>query len=198
MAVVARGFLVGHLLGAHLIQTLGAAEAREGMAFGDQFVRTPLVDLAALALPVRTVRATDVGAFVPLDTEPAQCVVELAFGFAGRAQLAGVLDAQDELAAMLAGEAEVEQRDVGGTDMGVAGRGRRDTGADGGHVGLESRPRKNTATGGWAGRMRKGAMLAGGPLPAPPAGASVTACGCIRSGRSASRRFLNATEFSRL
>src|SRR5690606_39998238 len=37
MAVVARGFLIGHLLGAHLIQTLGAAEAREGMAFGDQF-----------------------------------------------------------------------------------------------------------------------------------------------------------------
>src|SRR5690606_37557044 len=147
------------------------------MALGDQFVRMLLVDLVALALPVRTVRATDVGAFVPLDTQPAQCVVDLLFGFAGRAQLVGVLDAQDELAAVLAGEAEVEQRDIGGTDMGVAGRGRRDTGADGGHVGLESRPRKNTATASWQVGTRKGAMLAGGPLPAPPAGASVTGCG---------------------
>src|SRR5690606_41295791 len=104
----------------------------------------------------------------------------------GRAYSVVVLDTLNELAAMLAGEAEAAQRAVGGTAMGVAGRGRRDTGAGGGRVGLDSRPRKNTATGGWAGRMRKGAMLAGGPLPAPPAGASVTGCGCVRSERSAS------------
>src|SRR5690606_21030896 len=97
-------------------------------------------------------------------------IVNLLFGFAGRAQLVGILDAQDELTAVLAGEAEVEQRDIGGTDMGVASRGRCDTGADGGHVGLESKPRRNTATASWQVGTRKGAMLAGRPLFAPPGG----------------------------
>ncbi|MOA09469.1 hypothetical protein D3C78_1293010 [compost metagenome] len=133
MAVVARGFLVGHLLGAHRVETLGAAEAGEGVALGDQLVRVLLVDVAALALPVRTVRAADVRALVPLDAQPAQGVVDLLFGLAGRTQLVGILDAQDELTAVLAGEAQVEQGDVGGANVRVAGGRRRDAGTNGGH-----------------------------------------------------------------
>ncbi|MCY1514001.1 hypothetical protein D9M68_485270 [compost metagenome] len=133
VAVVARGFLVGHLLGAHLVETLGGAEAREGMPLADQLVGILLVDRAALALPVRAVRAADVRALVPLDAEPAQGVEDLLFGFAGRTQLVGILDAQDELAAVLPCEAQVEQSDIGGADVRIAGGRRRDTGANGGH-----------------------------------------------------------------
>ena len=133
VAVVARGFLVGHLLRAHFVEALGRAEAREGMAFADQLVRVFLVDLATLALPVRTVRAANVRALVPFDAQPAQGIENLLFGLTSRANLVGVFDAQDELATVLTGEAQVEQRDIGGADMGVAGWRRRDTGTDGGH-----------------------------------------------------------------
>ena len=96
VAVVARGFLARHLLGANRIEALGRAEAGEGMALLDQFVRIPLVDVPALALPVRAMRAADVRALVPLDAEPAQGVVDLLLGLPRRTQLVGVLDAQDE------------------------------------------------------------------------------------------------------
>ena len=43
----------------------------------------------------------------------------------------GVLDAEDELAAALAGVEEVEQADVGGADVGVAGGRGGDANADG-------------------------------------------------------------------
>ena len=46
------------------------------------------------------------------------------------ARLVGVLDAQDELPPVRAGKAEVEQSDIGGADMGVAGGGRGDAGAN--------------------------------------------------------------------
>ncbi|MCY1426439.1 hypothetical protein D9M71_422600 [compost metagenome] len=141
-AVVAGGFLARLLFGAHRIQALRGAEAGEGVALLDQFVGVLLIDGAALALPIRAMRAADVRAFVPFDAEPAQGVEDLLFGLAGGAQLVGVLDAQDELAAVLAGEAEVEQRDVGGADVRVAGGRRRDTGANGGHEGSRAKRKK--------------------------------------------------------
>lgn len=88
------------------------------MAHVDQLLRVFLVDVAALALAVGTVRTTDVRAFAPVDAQPAQCVEDLLFGLAGRAQLIGVFNAQDELAAVLFGKAVVEQRDVGRADVG--------------------------------------------------------------------------------
>lgn len=120
-AVVTRGFATGGLFGAHLVEFFGGAEARECVAHVDQLLGILLVDVAPLALPVRTMWAAYVGAFTPLDAEPAQGVEDLLLGFAGRAQLVGVFDAQDELAAMLFGKAIVEQGDVGRADMGVAG-----------------------------------------------------------------------------
>jgi hypothetical protein len=135
VAVVARGFLARLLLGTQRVEALGGAEARERMALLDQLVAVLLIDGAALALPIRAVRAADVRALVPLDTQPAQRVEDLLFRFASRAHLVGVLDAQNELTAVLAGEAEVEQRDIRGADVRVAGGRRRDTGADCGHEG---------------------------------------------------------------
>ncbi|MNN11795.1 hypothetical protein D3C81_1247660 [compost metagenome] len=162
-AVVARGFLVRHLLRADLVQTLGGAEAREGVTLFHQFVGVLLVDLATLALPVRAVRTTDIRALVPFDAEPTQRVEDLLFGLAGRTQLVGVLDTQNELAAVLAGEAEVEQRDVGGADVRIAGGRRRDAGANSGHEG--SRENRSEQYGQQPTLM--GAMLSGGPPPAP-------------------------------
>ncbi|MNO91922.1 hypothetical protein D3C76_834820 [compost metagenome] len=143
--VVARGFATGHLLGTHLVQLFGGAEAREGVAHVDQLLGVLLVDVAALALPVRAMRAADVRTFAPLDTEPAQGVEDLLFGLAGRTQLVGIFDTQDELAAVLLGKAVVEQGDVSGADVGIASRRRRDTRANGGHG--QSRTRDETKAG---------------------------------------------------
>ncbi len=156
MAVITRRFLVRHLLGTHLIQALAAAEARERMALADQLVRVLLVDLAALALPVRAMRTANVRTLVPFDAQPAQRIVDLLLGFTGRAHLIGILDAQDELAAVLSGEAQVEQRDVGSTDVGIAGRRWRDAGANRGHECSRT-----------VGTYGKGRMLAGAAQPAP-------------------------------
>ncbi len=103
------------------------------MALADQLIRILPVDLATFALPIRAVRTANVRALVPLDTQPAQGIENLLLGLSGRAQLVGVFDAQDELATVLASEAQVEQCDVGGADMRVAGRRWRDTGTNGGH-----------------------------------------------------------------
>ncbi|MNM94018.1 hypothetical protein D3C81_1064080 [compost metagenome] len=143
--VIARGLATGHLLGTHLVQLFGGAEAREGMAHVDQLLGVLLVDIAALALTVRAMRAADVRAFAPLDAEPAQGVEDLLFGLTGRTQLVGIFDTQDEFAAVLLGKAVVEQGDISGADVGIASRRRRDTRANGGHE--ESRTRDESKAG---------------------------------------------------
>ncbi|KPZ15600.1 hypothetical protein ALO94_200951 [Pseudomonas syringae pv. spinaceae] len=131
--VVTRGFAFGLLLGAHLVEFFGGTETREGMAQFDQLLRVFLVDIAPFALTIRTVWTADVRAFAPFDAQPAQCVENLLFGLAGRAQLIGVFNAQNKLAAVLFGKAVVEQRDVGRADVRVAGGRWRDAGTNGGH-----------------------------------------------------------------
>src|SRR3546814_20368738 len=112
MAVITRRFLVRHLHGTHLIQALAAAEARKRMTLADQLVRVLLVDLAALALPVRAMRTANVRTLVPFDAQPAQRIVDLLLGFTGRAHLIGILDAQDELATVLSGQALVSSAEL--------------------------------------------------------------------------------------
>jgi hypothetical protein len=83
------------------------------------------VDLPALALAVRPLGAADVRALVPVQAEPAQRGENRGLALARAAHRVRVLDAQDELAAVLPGKAQVEERDVGRADVGVArGRGR--------------------------------------------------------------------------
>jgi len=131
--VIARGFLACLLLGTHLIETFSGAEAGEGMTFGNQLIRILLVDVAPLALPIRTVRPAHIRPLVPFDTQPAQGIEYLLLGLARRAQLVGIFDTQDELAAVLASKAQVEQGNVGSANMRIAGGRWRDTGTDGGH-----------------------------------------------------------------
>ena len=79
------------------------------------------IGLEALGLAVRLEGASDVGALVPVQPEPRERVVELRLAVLAEARAVGVLDAQDELAALLPGEGEVEERHVGRADVRVTG-----------------------------------------------------------------------------
>ena len=73
------------------------------------------------------VRAADLDAFVPLQSHPAQIVENRLFGRARRAFEVGVLDAQDERAALPARQQPVKQRGSGVTDVQMAGGRWRET-----------------------------------------------------------------------
>ena len=68
-----------------------------------------LVDMPTLALPIRAMRATDIRAFAPLNTQPTQRIEDLLFGFASRTHLIGVFDTQDKLTTGVAGVEPIEQ-----------------------------------------------------------------------------------------
>ncbi len=90
------------------------------------------VDFGALGLAVGAVGAADVGAFVPGEAEPAEGVEDLLLGGGDEAGAVGVFDAEDEFAVALAGVEVVDEADVGGAYVGVAGGGGSDADADGG------------------------------------------------------------------
>jgi hypothetical protein len=130
VAVVARGLLGRLLLLAQLGQPLRGAEAAVRPAAVDQLLRMVGIDRQPLGLMVGAMRATHVGSLVPAQTEPAQRLHDLRLAVGTRASLVGVLDAQDERPTALAGKDMVEQRDVGGSDVGVAGGRRRNAHAN--------------------------------------------------------------------
>ena len=91
-----------------------------------------VVQRAALGLPVRLVRAADLGALVPVQAEPAQRVQQRVVGLGGVAGGVGVLDPEHERAADVAGVGPVEQRGADQADVracrwgsGRSGPGRR-------------------------------------------------------------------------
>jgi hypothetical protein len=75
-------------------------------------------------------RPANIRTFVPFQAEPAQGIKNLFLRFGAGAHLIGIFDAQNELTAVLAGKALIEQCNVGSAHMGVTGGGRRDTGTD--------------------------------------------------------------------
>ena len=74
------------------------------MAAGKQLFGVLAVDRGSLALAIRPVRAADVGPFVPIEAAPAQRFEDRPLALGGAARSIGILDAQDELAAVLARE----------------------------------------------------------------------------------------------
>ena len=84
------------------------------------------IDCRSLALPIRPVGAADVRALVPIEAAPAQRFEDGALALGGASRPIGILDAQDELAAVLAREAVVDQCDVRRPNVRIAGRRRRD------------------------------------------------------------------------
>ena len=76
--------------------------------------------LAATALT--PVGAADIRAFLPFQSTPSQRIQHFGLEFRGRARRIGILDAQNELAAVLLGKEIVEESNVSGADMRLAGR----------------------------------------------------------------------------
>ncbi len=114
--------LLPSLLLAQRFEALPGAEARVRGAAGDELLGVVAVDREALALAVRPVRAADVRPLVPRKAQPAQRLEDHALGGRVRALAVGVLDAQDELPAVLLRPGVVEQRHVRRADVRVAGR----------------------------------------------------------------------------
>ena len=99
------------------------------MAGVAQAIRVGAIHRQPLRLAVGSELATAVGAFVPVDAEPAQ-VLENALGRGdGGARLVGVLEPKHERPALAAREEPVEQRGPGVTDVKVPRRTRGETNA---------------------------------------------------------------------
>ena len=91
------------------------------------------MERTALALPVRAVRAIDIGAFVPLDPEPAQVGEQLLEVTLLAALRIGVLHAQHHAPAARSRGEMIEERGPGIADVQAASRARRESGGLGAH-----------------------------------------------------------------
>jgi len=91
------------------VQLGGRAHARIGFRCGEQFFDLLLVERKTLGLIKR--------AFVVIQTEPLHRVQDRLNGLRGGALAIGILDAQDELAAGVAGKKVIEQRGARAADM---------------------------------------------------------------------------------
>ena len=154
LLALARGDLVGGQRAAGAVVAPGAAGLLRRVALRFQLfrravavVRAALRDEARrhraiaiepLGLKVRTVRAADLRALVPVETEPAQAVENALDHVRRRALDVGVLDAQDEDAAVPAREEPVEERGAGAADVQVAGGRRSEADADHRVIGFQS------------------------------------------------------------
>src|SRR5205085_306799 len=120
-AGVLRGPSLGQRRLAIGVQLRDRAETVVRVAGRQQLLRVRLVEMQALGLPVRTARSADIGAFVPVEPEPAQIAEDARLGLARRALDVGVLDPEDEGAAVTPREEPVEQRRAGVADVQVPG-----------------------------------------------------------------------------
>lgn len=103
MAVVAGGLAGGLLDGLHLLQPVLVAEAVVGVARLHQLLGVVDEHPHPLALHIGAHRAADVRAFIPPQAALAQGAIDDVLGPLDLALLIGVLDAQDEGAAVFLG-----------------------------------------------------------------------------------------------
>ena len=94
---------VFHLL-ALRVEFLGRVERHVGGAAVEQLLYVFLIDVAALALPIRAIVAAEAHALVKLDAEPAEGFDDVSLCAGHEAVGIGVLDAEHEFAALLAGK----------------------------------------------------------------------------------------------
>jgi hypothetical protein len=125
-AVIAGRAALGDRALTHLAQFLGARETFIGAAFGQQRVRHVGMAGGAGGLEHRRL--------VGREAEPGEALQDDVHGLLGAALAVGVLDAQEEGAAMVAGEEVVEQGGAGAADMEQAGGAGGEAGSDG-HAG---------------------------------------------------------------
>src|SRR5690606_12551153 len=105
VAEVAIEVVVAQLLGtaACLVACVDLLRRREALVDGTrglELLDHVTVDIRTLGLAVRSVRATDLDALVPVDLHPGQRVHQLPEALLAVARGVGVLDPEDELAAV--------------------------------------------------------------------------------------------------
>src|SRR5271157_5046955 len=93
------------------------AETQIRFTFAQQPLGLLTIEIETVALTIRSMRTTDVRAFVPVKAKPLQVFEELAFEALFAALDIGVLDAQNHDPAFLPREQPVKQRGTGVTDM---------------------------------------------------------------------------------
>jgi len=108
-AAVEEGFLLGLGVGAERVQLLGGIETIIGMARFEQLGDVFVVYVASLSLQVGAAWAAAIGAFVPLDAEPAEVVDYLLSGSWGVTLLVGILDAENHFAIVTTGKQVTKQ-----------------------------------------------------------------------------------------
>jgi len=119
---------------AGLVQVLLGAEAGIGAAALDQFLRVPGVDVPPLGLDVGAVIAAHVRALVIFQARQPHRAVDLLHRAGHLPLLVGVLDAQDERAAVAPGVEVGVQRRPEASQVQIAGGAGRESGAN--HVNL--------------------------------------------------------------
>ncbi len=130
VAVVADVLFVPALLLAQHGQPLLRAVAVVGKAVFYQPVGIVPVEVQPLRLVIGAIVAAYLWALIPIQAQPAQAGHQVGHGLGVVAGAVGVLDAHDELAAMVAGKEPVKQRRPRRTDVKVAGRAGCDANAD--------------------------------------------------------------------
>ena len=114
-------------LGLRLLALLGELLLRHVAAIGSSALKQPVRDLGVPRPELRLVIFVP----VPIEPEPAHSVEDRVDRFLRGARPVGVLDPQQELAAVVAGKEPVEQGSARTADMEVAGRRGRKAGDDG-------------------------------------------------------------------
>ena len=112
---------VGHLLAARL-ELLGCVESDVGFAFAEQAVHVFLINGPTLGLAIRAVVAADADAFVEPDAQPLERFYDVFLGARHEAVGVGVLDAENEFAAVLAGKEVVVEGGTYAADVERPGR----------------------------------------------------------------------------
>ena len=93
----------------HFFEPFLGAKTPVGMAFAEQSLNVLAVDLETLALPVRSVRPSDVRPLVPRQPKPSKRLENGLLRCLRRSDSVRILDAEEELAAMTPSEREVEE-----------------------------------------------------------------------------------------
>jgi hypothetical protein len=88
---------------------------------GDQTIGVLLINRLAFTLKIRAIGATDQWAFVPIQSEPAESIIDGIDGVVILPGSIGVLDAEDKFSVVMAGKKPVEKGGASSTDMEVTG-----------------------------------------------------------------------------
>src|SRR5205823_10137017 len=95
-----------------------------------KFLQIAFVNLRSLALQIRSQIAAHMRTLVPIKTEPLQPFVNRRHRFLGVARPVGVLDAQNEFAAMMSCEQPIKKRRSRAANMEITSRRRSETDTD--------------------------------------------------------------------